>query len=513
MIERKIIISLITQTEYLRQLESEWNPEFIESATARLISNWCWEYFKKYRVAPVRDIETIYIQKLKEGNIEKTLALEIEQEILPSLSNEFEQGKINVTYILAQTKKYFKERLLTLHSEAITAMLVKHKVDEAIKLAENFKSLKENDNENELDLSEPEVLNKIESAFDTTYQNVIHFPGALGEFWNDQLVRGAFVSILSPEKRGKTFQLLELMMQAYKQKQKVALFQAGDMTENQQLIRICIYLARKSNLEKYCGQQYIPVQDCIKNQCNTCNKKIRECKFGIFTKPETEIRKTVTKQELIEAYKDNPLYKPCYNCVDWSRNKWGAVWLKEIFIKSPLNTREAKIKVKRFFIKVKRKIKLITYPNGTLTIEKVKEKLRKWREQGFIADVILIDYADLLAYSGFLKEFRHQQNAIWQGLRAISQEENCLVVAPTQSDAMSYNKDRLEMTNFSEDKRKYGHVTAMYGLNQDQTGREKELGIMRINKIVIREGDFHSSQEVYVLQRLQIGRPFLGSFY
>ncbi len=83
----------------------------------------------------------------------------------------------------------------------------------------------------------------------------------------------------------------------------------------------------------------------------------------------------------------------------------------------------------------------------------------------------------------------------------------------TQSDADSYERDRLKSKNFSEDKRKYGHVTAMYGLNQDKTDREKEIGIMRINEIMLREGAFSSINEVYVLQNLKRGQPCLSSYW
>ena len=69
------------------------------------------------------------------------------------------------------------------------------------------------------------------------------------------------------------------------------------------------------------------------------------------------------------------------------------------------------------------------------------------------------------------------------------------------------------MKNFSEDKRKYAHVTAMYGLNQDPQDREKKIGLMRINEIVVREGDFSNTKEVTVIQNLARGRPFLGSYY
>ena len=67
-----------------------------------------------------------------------------------------------------------------------------------------------------------------------------------------------------------------------------------------------------------------------------------------------------------------------------------------------------------------------------------------------------------------------KQNEIWKNLRALSQSRNCLVLTATQADAKSYEKNVLTMSNYSEDKRKFAHVTAMYGLNQDKHGREKK---------------------------------------
>ena len=55
----------------------------------------------------------------------------------------------------------------------------------------------------------------------------------------------------------------------------------------------------------------------------------------------------------------------------------------------------------------------------------------------------------------------------------------------------------------------------MYGLNQDKenTSREKKLGVMRVNELVIREGSFDVTSQVSVLQNLNIGRPYLGSYF
>jgi len=510
MIERKIIIGLITSTDFLRQLQDSWNPEYMESSTAKMLSRWCWEYFKKYEKAPGRDIETIYIKKLKRG-LDKSLAEEIEEEILPSLSQEYENSEQDVTYLLEETKEYFQERQIALHAETLTTYLEKNKLEEARKEVENFQPVSFTEEES-LDLSQVRVFDKIDLAFDTTYQNLIKFPGALGEFWNDELCRGAFVAFMAPEKRGKTFWLLEFMMRAYKQGRKVAFFQAGDMTENQQLIRICIYLAQRSNKEQYCGIQYIPTLDCIKNQADTCSKNIRECSFGVTEKNEDKIRDEITMEALIEMYEEFPRYKSCYNCVEFRQKKWGTIWLKKREIKHPLTAQMAKKLVQKFFVDTNRSIKISTHDNGSLTVPKIKEVLNGWKmKDNFVPEVVLIDYGDLIESEE--KEERQKQNRIWKSLRGLNQRMDNLFIVPTQSDADSYGKNSLGMKNFSEDKRKFAHVTAMYGLNQDVSGREKKLGIMRINKIVVREGEFHTSDEVHVLQKLQIGRPFLGSYF
>jgi hypothetical protein len=157
---------------------------------------------------------------------------------------------------------------------------------------------------------------------------------------------------------------------------------------------------------------------------------------------------------------------------------------------------------------------LDTYPAGFLTVGGIRKCLDNWEKyDGFVPDIIAIDYADLLTVDDRdVREFRHRQDQIWKGLRALSQERHVLLITATQADAESYKKGRLSLSNFSEDKRKFAHVTAQYGLNQDPQGREKKLGVMRINEIVVREGEFNADNEVYVLQDLAAGRPFLESF-
>lgn len=513
-IEQKIIIGLIVSTEYLQEIRPLWNTKLLQSRMTRTMAGWCIKYFDEYKKAPFKDISNIYYAELRQG-LDEDLAEEIEQDILPEMSHQYEsEGKFNYQYLLDQSYIYLQERHLQTHGERLVELIEAGELHEAEKLASEYQPLSK-DNGTDIDLSHPEVMVRVDRAFASAEAPVVKFPGPLGAFLNPHLTRGAFVAFMASEKRGKSFWLLEIAMRAARQKYKVAFFQAGDMTEEEQIVRTSVYLARKSEKEKYTGDMYIPQRDCLKHQLGVCSKKEREMNYGPFEDGqwnEEEIRNRINHESLEEAFEQFPDYVPCYNCFEYWKRPWGVPWLKKINVKSALEAEEAKREFDKFFVKTGRRFKLSSHPNGSLSVEKMMSILDVWeRMDGFIPDVIVIDYADLLV-PGVKTEFRHQQDSIWRALRGMSQSRRALVATATQADAKSYEQDRLNLGNFSEDKRKYAHVTAMYGLNQDTKGREKKMGLMYLNELVLRSDAFESSSGIYILQSLQTGRPFLGSY-
>lgn len=497
-IERRIITGLIVSTEYIREISKVWESRFLESTTARLLSSWCLEYFQQYQRAPGKDIEGIYTARMNTLSKEQ---VEDIADILDGLSREYEREQFNFQYLLDQTYEYFKKQNLRLFVENIKAGLDSGEIVEAEKLACSYRTI-EAEQANAIDPFTS--ADKIREAFAERQKPLIRFGKAFGKFINQELTRDAFVAFLAPEKRGKTWMLLEIAMRANRSGCNVAFFQAGDMSEKQYILRQCVYLTKKSYQEKYCDELWIPVLDCLKNQLDTCDREERECPFGIFEQGEER-----NYDALIEAYKNNPDYVVCRNCDEFE----GTPWLTPRLSVPVLTWKEAYKAARKWRRRYKKRFKLSTYANETLTVSEINMLLDTWeKEEGFVPDVILIDYADLLAADPDVRrlDFRNRQNVIWQRLRALSQKRHCLVVTATQAAASAYGKQLITLADFSEDKRKYAHVTAMYGLNQ--TDEEKRIGVMRINQLVVREDDFSVTRPVHVLQRLQIGRPVLESY-
>jgi replicative DNA helicase len=150
-------------------------------------------------------------------------------------------------------------------------------------------------------------------------------------------------------------------------------------------------------------------------------------------------------------------------------------------------------------------------PISTAKVSDIRLEIDEQIKHGWIPDVIVIDYADILApetgTSGL--DFRHQTNETWKALRRLSQDYHCLVITATQSDARSYDGKLLTMSNFSEDKRKLSHVTGVVGLNQSP--EEKKNGIYRLNWVVLREGVYLEQNCITVAGCLGIANPAMIS--
>lgn len=501
-IERRIVIGLIISDHYLREIHRIYAPEYIESSSARTIIGWVLSYFDKYNKAPKADIEAIYIAKSKKMKQDKAEDI---ASILESLSDELDRNKLNVEYLLDQTRAYFLEKKLLRFSDTVHGMVEDGDLTQAEEIAATYAALPNQINED----IEPFNMSfkQVSDLFSAKDKPIISFPGAFGKFINPQLTRNALVSFMAPEKRGKTFLLLECAIRAVRTGSNVVFFQAGDMSESQQLKRLMIYLSQKSDKPQYCKEQYIPVIDCEMNQNGVCNRPERESKTPLFKKGTSG--KNIRFEDLLVLHQKHKNYKPCRNC----KKIKPCIWLRKEKATEPLNAKEAFEKLEKFKSRTKKRLKIATYPNDTLSVQEIESKLMTWeKQQGFVPDVIIIDYADLLTTSSNNNklEARHQVNKIWKDLRALSQKKHALVLTATQASAKSYGKGKVGLKDFSESKTKYAHVTAMYGLNQNED--EKKIGILRVGEIVLRDGEFNPMNECVILQRLQKGRPFLGSY-
>ena len=497
-LEKSILTAMIVSDRFLKDIIPIYSSDLFEISFGPIVANWCKSYFDTYKKAPSAEIQDIFDQwKRKDPDPDQ---VEYIEEFLAKLSEEYEYAdKINVEYLIDKTIKHFKAQSLRLLASDINANLSQNNIEEAEQALNSFKVVEK--------LVTPgidpfETEETVLRAFEEQEEPLFKLPGELGKHLNTQFTRDSYIILAGPEKRGKSFWLIYFAMQAQRCRCNVAFFSVGDMSELQVVKRMAISIAKKSDKRKYCGELLIPVLDCEYNQKDTCTKRYRTCKTGCYDEDG----------ELLDFHEAKG-YKPCTYCSKppLLKDFKGASWYQKRDAVTPLTGHEAYRTMQTYKKKVRAKaFKLSTHPNSSVNVSDIDRVLDSWeRLEGFVPDVIVIDYQDILKKEReATAENRHDETG--KALRRLSQERHCCVITATQTNRASYFVKNITSEHIADDKRKLAHATAVYALNQEPA--EKRKGVMRIGPMVIREDSYDIDEQVTILQCLQIGSPYIASY-
>ena len=497
-VARRLMSATITDTQFLKGLKHIFRADLAGTAWS-WIAEQCFDYLDKYGAAPGRDIETIWASKPMGSEVRELL-----ESVLSGLSDDYqndpEAASASTDYLLQEAADYFTRELVLTEVLRAEEAAREGNVSEATDILANFSPPKILSAEMIDPAENPELIRK---AFQEQPESLVSLGGALQEMVGSQITKDSFVAFLGKEKVGKTWMLQAIAFAAVRAGNKVAFFQAGDLSEGQQLIRLGIQIAGRSNKDQYCKSLLLPIYDCRKNQNGSCKRPERtntiSCVLDDEAKPYPELYSF--------KHDDVADYSPCSCCPE----VWPDSWWKETGPCKPLAWIEACESWRIWRRAAGDKFRIGFWPTRTLTVAAIDRALQQLKDQqGWTPDVVIVDYFDILA-SEFKGEFRHQENARWEAGRRLSQEWGCSLVTVTQATRESYDRRLLKLKFTSEDKRKHAHLTAYYGLNKDE--HDKAKGWMRINSLLVREDDFSSSSQIVVLQLIQRGRPNAGSFW
>lgn len=128
-------------------------------------------------------------------------------------------------------------------------------------------------------------------------------------------------------------------------------------------------------------------------------------------------------------------------------------------------------------------LKIKEYPTGTATVNTIKNHLSSLnRESGFIPDLIIVDYADIMKPLINYTEKRHSLTSIYEGLRALSMELSVPIWTASQTSRMSINKNEFDLSTISESLGKAQTADIIIGVartDTDKIAKKAKLMIMK----------------------------------
>lgn len=463
--EKTILTALIVHdgvlSKVFQQIAGKEREPF-KSKWSNLVSKWCFDFYSKYNKAPRADIKNLFVKWSQTAPDENQV--EIVESFLATLSDEYEvvAKEMNEKYVVDLAGHYFEKLRLERLAEEITLAIEKNDLEEARALQASYESIDFSDQS----WSNPFDSEQVHETLKHSEENrtLIHFPGDLGRFLNPHLVRGGFISFAGPEKRGKSYWLGEIVWRALKQGKRVLYYVLGDMSREE--VNLRLYTRALLRPEKT-----MPVSLPLSIK-------------PIPAKAGDEIKVPQPKVEFEEKELDG------LNA--------GAI-------------RKAAKRLAGVTASKELRLKLLVAGGDVISASKIEKDVENFAKEGWIADVVVIDYGDLLDTEPSARklDYRHQVNSTWKILRRIPLRFHCLLVTATQAAARSYNAWIITKKDFSEDKRKNAHVTGLLGINQ--TAAEKKLGVYRLNWIVLRNGKWSENQVCWTAGNLELSCPCLKS--
>lgn len=246
----------------------------------------------------------------------------------------------------------------------------------------------------------------------------------------------------------------------------------------------------------------VPVFDCVSNQVGTCVKKERR-NFITLYDGEGELPEFSTEME----------YRACTVCKDIKGNKDYklSTWF-ESMVKPEFNASNVSKKlraIKKFYGD---NLRIKCYPRFTASVSDIKRDLDILEQaEGFIPDVIVVDYADILKPEGRTTsgEPRHGIDEIWKTLASMAAERRSLLFTASQGNRGSIYKENIDQADLAEWIGKLGHVDLFASVNQSVI--EKKRGIVRIGMLAHRHANFSEKDHVMLLQHFALGQTHLDS--
>jgi len=448
---RRVLAAMIVDTTVCSRIASRWEEGLFDSPGANLIARWCVNHVEKFNRAPGRAIQPIFEDWSLKAYDEATSRM-IER-VLRYVNSERMWDEEDEDGDGAE--RIAPEYVLELADRIFNRSRIRQAIDQAeVELDRGAVGLAFNKLQQltQVELGPSSVIKPAEDfdawrkAFDPERQApLFDYPEGATDF-SDSMGRDCLVAFMGPDKTGKSMFLLDAAVRMLKKRRRVAFFDTGDMTEDDVIMRLGERVARRPR---------------------------RRCSYNW------------------------PIV-----------GKDGKIELVQKTVRKPLSPQQA---FKKFRMMCRRKdlFRLTCYPNSTVDVSGIEDVLRGWEREGWVADAVVIDYADIMAPPKGVRDPLEQVDTTWKQLRRLSQSLHCLVLTATQSNAAAYreNKGMLSRRHFSGRKTKLAHVTGMIGLNQSM--EDKGRGLVKLNWVVRRHGGFSDRAFAEIFGCYEVSCPVL----
>lgn len=482
--ERIVVTGLLASQAFCSRIIPIMNYDAFTLSWIRKIVEWSVEYFNEYKKPIFTNIQTKFETEQQGLDDEEK---ELIAQFLEKVSEEFDRIKeyFNDVYYIDKAIDFFRRQTIIATKDKLDACIETGDINSAFDYLSNVRETL-NDKSKICKLYDPNELPTFFSEDGEESKGILHIDGALGDTLGI-LERGMLIAFLAPMKRGKTWILLYLAYLCMLQRLNV-LYISHEMSEKEAKQRLYSIILKKSwNKKDYI--QY-PKFDCVKNRDGSCDLPIRKGGGEYGTQ----------------------YYRPCSVCNAEKKEEFEP----EIFLLRKEGNRitpeELDRKMTAFSFMHERyfRMRCVAFGTNWPTVKSTIEMLEN--NEDWVPDVIIEDYIKIRSPYKFGLNNLSQIEMIdmnWKETKAYTTTKGYLWITGHQGTRDTVRKKTLHADDTSGFIDIVGHVNKLFGLNQ--TPKEKENGILRINVLANRHEDYNTEKFCTVLQNVGFGGVVLDS--
>lgn len=427
--EKDFVASLIMSDKCCQILLDYVKPTYFDCDYSRVIVSWITDYYKKFKIAPKKDVTSIY--KMRCDEIQDEALKDLVYNYLKNIA-ESEININNEDYLVDRGKDFVDYKALQEYTENLQACLDTRDMNKARKVQQEYNKITVAET-NEVSLLDKDAVDIIQNALSKEEEVLFSMPGEINSVFGN-IHREDFIIILGAAKKGKSFLLQECAVQALQQRLNVTLVEL-EMNREEEIQRLWKRLfGAKSGLVKqgtYESSRFVE-----------CPDEKGKYKIELY-----DINVDEDKSESVEK-----LQKQLRTMTQYSSN-----------------------------------LRLIAYPAGTASVIDICDRVEELAvKENFVTDVLVIDYANITKPIGGGSELRNQLNAINQYLRGFAQKFHCVVITGAQTNRGGFSSNVVGAESLGEDYRQITHVTSL--VSMEQTPKMKRNHIMRLRNVAMRNG-------------------------
>jgi replicative DNA helicase len=135
------------------------------------------------------------------------------------------------------------------------------------------------------------------------------------------------------------------------------------------------------------------------------------------------------------------------------------------------NVHAVREKVKKFMEAAKARFEIKEFPTGSMTVADLRRYLDRKKAQGKLFDLVIVDYADLMAPERYTDSTVENSKSVYVNLRGLAMAENIAILTATQTNREGFKASVAKAEHVAEDFNKIRIADVIISINRTEEER------------------------------------------